>query len=1332
MIELTQHQAELKKTTECLPRKLPLSTAQRGQWIAQKLNDKNTAFNVAEYLDIAGQINHTSFSLATQQLIREADCIRSRIIEESDQIVQIILDSDEGYHSVLDFSSAENPHSKAKNWMRQDMMRPLNNHNDALWCSALIKIAEDHHYWYHRCHHVALDGFAGNLLAQRLSEIYNAIESKQDSGPNPFGSLADLVNSEVEYKESNRFKKDRKYWLENLAHIPDAASLSNKIEPSDKDFLRKAIKLSQPLTDALSSISKNTQASLPQTLIALVAAYFYRMTGAEDLVFAMPVTARTSRLHRNIPGMMANAVPIRLNLPTGISFEDLIKQVSKVVLRALRHQQYRYEDLKRDLGLMSNGQQIASLGVNIEPFDYNFAFGDCTTSLHNLSNAVIDDLTVFIFDRHDNSGLKIEFDANPNRYTEEELTSHLEQFKRMVDSLITDPSQPISKASLLSDDERHKILTTWNDTHWPIPKLSVVDLFDAQVMRNPWSVAVIDEQQSLTYFELNCLANAWAHRLQKETVGKDDLVAIALTRNTDMLVALLATLKTGAAYLPLDPDFPEDRLLQILEDARPKIVISCQEAIDKLPSTDTQTLFIDKPDFNTTNPDTNKHLANVSISGDNSAYVIYTSGSTGRPKGVEIPHKALINFLYAMQNELKLTPEDRFLAVTTISFDISILELFLPITVGASVLIAERNRVRDPESLTHFAVHHKATLMQATPSLWQAILPTYAEQWHGIKPLVGGEALQGQLAHHMSKLGHPVMNLFGPTETTIWSSIMVMDKPIDLNHPPIGRPILNTQVYVLDKAMEPVPIGVSGDLYIAGEGLAVGYYKRPDLTQERFVPNPFSPNTRLYTTGDQARWRQDGVLEYLGREDNQVKVRGFRIETGDIESSLLACREVQQAVVVAQTSDTGDIQLVAYVIPVDETVENQEIRSQLIASLPDYMVPNYYVMLKEMPLTPNGKINRKALPQPIWTNSNHYVAPRNKTEMALALLWEDILGVRRVGINDNFFEIGGDSISATRMINQAKKQLLIDIPLGVLFKTSTIVDITELLNEDNHHDPLAHVLPIKTDGDEPPLFCVHPALGLSLGYVNLLRYLPKSTPLYGLQADGLNHAARLPTSIQEMADDYISRIRKIQPKGPYRLLGWSFGGLVSHAIAEKLQASGEEISFLCMLDSYPYQLGVAEPKSEADIIESALLFLGYDLSQLTTLPKNKTELAAFLWQDFDDSSLSVVAEIQKQHTNVLDYIERVISNNLAIANHFLPGKIDADLLFFVAEGSMNGSMGNILEHEAEAWSSRVTGKIDVHNINCRHQEILDPHHMDQIGPILKERLIQSSMMSKNT
>ncbi|PYF83328.1 enterobactin synthetase component F [Marinomonas alcarazii] len=1307
---------------------LPLSTAQRGQWIAQKLAPKDTAFNIAEYLELKGFIDVIHFTSAISQLIREADCIRCQIIEENDTTSQIIHQNDEGYFSLLDMSDNDDPHQAAMRWMTEDMMQPLTKAGDKLWRSALIKIANNHYYWYHRCHHVALDGFGGNLLTLRLAQIYNALINNQDAGANPFGSLATLIESENEYKSSKRYKKDRQYWLENLIDLPDPTSLSQRIDPSqDQKPLRQSLTISQTLKDTLSTVGQQVNASLPQTLIALVAAYFYRMTGSNDLVFAMPVTARTQRAQRNTPGMMANAVPIRLSLSTEITLDELITQVSKVVLKALRHQQYRYEDLKRDLGLMSAGQQIASLGVNIEPFNYDLTFGNCSTSLHNLSNALIDDLTVFVFDRNDNNGLQIEFDANPTRYTRKELENHLVQFENLINSMIIAPSSPISKAALLSESERYKILHSWNDTVAPIPQESVVESFIKQAKCSPLAPAVSSGQGSLNYLQLDALSNAWANKLIKEQVRPSDLVAIALTRNMDMLVALLGTLKAGAAYLPLDPDFPEERLRSILEDAQPKLILSCHSAQEQLPKTTTPCILIDDQHTDISLDPSVSHPTGLTISKNSSAYVIYTSGSTGRPKGVEIPHSALMNFLYAMQKELNLTSKDKFLAVTTISFDISILELFLPLTVGASVVIADRKTVRDPQALTELAVNKGVTLLQATPSLWQALLPTYSNELHGIKPLVGGEALPGHLAQTMAKLGHPVINLYGPTETTIWSSIMPLVNQADLRQPPIGKPILNTQMYVLDHAMEPTPVGVTGDLYIAGEGLALGYYQRPDLTNERFLPNPYgSEGSRLYVTGDKARWRQDGILEYQGRDDHQIKIRGFRIEIGDIESALLTCREVSQTVVVAQTSPNGDKQLVAYVIPVDSQLDTGILRNQLIKVLPDYMVPAHFILLNDMPLTPNGKVNRKALPLPTWQASNSYVKPRNQLEEMLANLWAETLGLKLVGIHDNFFEIGGDSISATKILNHIQKNLLIEVPLGVLFKASTIAELSDYLSHSDDWDPMIGMLPIKSSGTEKPLFCIHPALGLAWGYAGLLRHLPKSTPVYGLQATGLRHASRLPESIEEMAEEYIQQIKRIQPEGPYRLLGWSFGGLVAHAITEKLQAENNVVSFLCMLDSYPYKVGYQQPENEADIVRAALLFLGYDLSTLEQLPINKEELASLLWRDYDDSSMAVVQDIQKSQADIMDRVQIIIENNLKLASHFKPKTVEADLLFFVADESANGSMGNILEHQSNAWTSRVTGAIEAHNIPCRHQDMLDSEPLDIIGPILREHLMKES------
>ncbi|WP_428241317.1 amino acid adenylation domain-containing protein [Gynuella sp.] len=1324
MIETEGKYPKLIKN-EIQPFLLPLSTPQRGQWMGQKIGPKNATYNLSEYVEINGSIDIELFSAASRQLILEADTTRCFIVEQGDEVFQKIEQNCDNHYAFVDFSTSDDAHEAALEWMREDIHRPLDPTRDPLWFSALIKINSDRYYWYQRCHHVSYDGFSGGMLARRLSQIYSEMVAGQEVSPSPFGPLSMLVESEQEYRQSSRFQRDREYWMETLSHLPDAVSLAQRLAPSNGGLLRKTLYLSQALTEKIKAVGQQAGGSLPQTLISLVAAYYYRATGVDDLVFGMPVTARTSKELRSVPGMMANAVPIRLAMGSDITLEQLIQQVGKVMRSALRHQRYRYEDLRRDLGLMANGRQISWLGINIEPFDYDLRFGECSTSLHNMCNGAIEDLTIFVYDRNDGQGLRVDLDANPARYSESELITHMQRLERLVLAIIKEPQQSLSKASLLSAAERHQILHDWNKSTWPVPKLSVVDLFDAQVMCSPWEVAVTTDEESLTYMQLNRLANAWARTLIETNVLPGDLVAVACNRDTNMLVALLAVLKAGAAYLPLDPDFPEERLKIILEDAQPKLLLSSEDLVDSLPTVEIPTLWLNNPDFDPAAPEHGVNPVVPFIEGDSPAYVIYTSGSTGRPKGVEIPHRAFTNFLCAMQGELKLTPDDCFLAVTTISFDIAALELFLPIVVGASVLIAERKVVRNPEALVDMVTRHGATVMQATPSLWQALLPDYSKALHGIRTLVGGEALSGPLARMMAGLGHPVINVYGPTETTIWSTIMTLSNPADIDYPPIGRPIWNTQVYVLDQTLEPVPVGVTGDLYIAGDGLALGYYRRPDLTNERFVSNPFGqPGSRMYFTGDKARWRDDGVLEYQGRSDHQVKIRGFRIEIGEIETRLLACREVNRCVVVAQTAPQGSQQLVAYVVPVDEKLNTDDLRRQLLSNLPDYMIPTHFMLMEQLPLTPNGKIDRKALPLPVWHAARSYVPPRTPAEEMVASIWAETLGLEKVGIYDNFFEIGGDSISATKILNRINETMAIDVPLSAMFTSATIADLTDQLRRDDSWDPLGVVLPIKTDGTAAPLFCIHPAIGLSWAYAGMQRHLPVNTPLYGLQSQGLRHAVRLPKSIEEMAEDYLEHIRRVQPKGPYRLLGWSFGGMVAHALAQRLQTLGEEVSFLCMLDTYPYLFGPDIKKDSESMVKAALAFLGYNPATLSEQPKDMTELAAFLVREYDIPSMPMVQEMQKNNADIIDHVLSVIQNNLDLARRFRPGYVESDLLFFVAEESMHDSMKDILDHRAEAWKSSITGELKIHSIKCMHQEIMDVEVLNEVGPIIAEHLGQ--------
>jgi enterobactin synthetase component F len=1301
---------------------LPLSIAQRGLWVGQKIGRAGAVFNIAEAIEIHGPIDPTLFREALRQLTREMETIRVKIIEGPEgprQIVRVEFDDE---FPFIDVSDAADPRQTIEDWMMRELSRPVDFASDPLWVSALFKAAPDRFFWYHRSHHIILDGFTGGMVARRVAELYSALVEGRAPAPHQFGPLAALIENEAEYRVSERFVRDREYWRERLADLPDAVSFAKRRVPGLSGLFRKTARLSPASTTRLHEIAKASAGSLPQILISLAAAFIYRTTGAKDLVFGLPVTARPNGQLRRIPGMVANAVPIRLAMSPGLTLAELIKQVAATVRQALRHQQYRYEDLRRDLGLIGQHQQISWLGVNIEPFDYDFRFGGHPATAHNLSNGSVEDLTIFIYDRDDGQGLRVDFDANPALYTSEELTEHQTRFLSLIDAILEQPDQRIGEIDLLDPQERHRLLTQWNATDRPIPKPRLVEQFEERVRAAPDVLAVGGEDAELTYRQLNALANSWAFALIERGIGPGDLVALAVPRTSLMPVALLAILKAGAAYLPMDPDLPAERLAMVLGDARPAALLTTTGIAPRLPPHAAACLLLDRPstpidldrfaDLNPTDADRIRPLAQA-----DTAYVIFTSGSTGRPKGVVISHGNLGNFLAAMQAELALGSGDRLLAVTTVAFDIAALELFAPLLAGGRIVIAPRDVVRDPAALAHLIRKAGITIMQATPSLWQALVGKHESAVRGLRILVGGEALPSPLARTLGRLGAAVTNLYGPTETTIWSTALGLDEQ-DLEAPPIGRPIWNTRVYVLDASLQPVPAGVPGDLYIAGAGVADGYLNRPGLTAERFVADPHGPpGSRFYRTGDLARWRSDGVLEFLGRTDHQIKIRGFRIEAGEVETALARCPGVLRAVVTAWEGATDGKRLVAYLVPIPGAIlDPTDLRHDLAGRLPDYMIPTAFVTLDALPVTANGKLDRKALPTPGRQALMNYVAPRTTTEAKLAELWATELGVERVGIHDNFFDLGGDSLMAARMIAEIQTVFSIEISLAALFEASTIADLAGRLEGERDRDPLGVWLPLRTQGTGAPLFCIHPVIGLSWSYAGLLRHIGAEHPVYGLQARGLKGPEALPRSLEEMAEDYLEQIRLIQPRGPYHLLGWSLGGLVAFAIARQLRLEGEQVGFLALLDAYPFVQRQADREpEEAELVKAALGFLGFDPGALGREPPRMSILADFLCRKYDVFSMPLVQQMRKNNDGIIGSILEVIQNNLVLAREFSPGRVEADLLFFRAMQGKPDNLDDLIEHHADAWAPYVDGKIVEHQIDCHHQDMMNPGPLDEIA-----------------
>jgi amino acid adenylation domain-containing protein len=718
------------------------------------------------------------------------------------------------------------------------------------------------------------------------------------------------------------------------------------------------------------------------------------------------------------------------------------------------------------------------------------------------------------------------------------------------------------------DPAAARMLFEWNATDAPFPDRCLHELVAERAALAPGAVAVIGgaDGARLTYGELERRANKLARHLQSLGVGPETLVGIAVSRSPAMVVGLLGILKAGGAYVPIDPTYPQDRVAYMLENAEAPVVVTEDALVDRLPLGGARVVRIDSdwPQI-----DSGDDTAPASGAGsENLAYVIYTSGSTGNPKGVQIPHRALVNFVTTMGRQPGLSADDALLAVTTLSFDIAGLELYLPLVTGARVVIATQEQTADPQALARLIDEHEVTTMQATPTTWRMLVDSGWRGRAGFKALCGGEALPLALSDALVERELELWNMYGPTETTIWSTT----KRIETRGEPltIGRPIANTTLYVLDEELSPVEVGTPGELHIGGAGLARGYRGRPDLTDERFLPHPFldEPDARIYKTGDLVRYRADGEVEYIGRLDHQVKVRGFRIELGEIETVLSRHPHVRDAVAVAREDTPGDARIVAYVRQTDGQTAAAELREHAAASLPPYMVPSVVVTLDEYPLTPNGKIDRKALPAPVYERSAavEYVAPRTKTERKLVKIWQDELGVERIGISDDFFDFGATSIVAARVIAEIQRRLGRGIALTPIFEARTIEQLGKVIDSGSVDQRWTSLVPMQRSGPKEPVFCVHGGAGTILHLEPLARRLADERPFYGLQSQGLYGGAPPILSVEEMAAHYLDEIRTVQPEGPYYLAGYCFGAIVAFEMARRLQQDGEEVASLAMFN----------------------------------------------------------------------------------------------------------------------------------------------------------------------
>ena len=1035
------------------PARIPPSFAQQRLWILDQLDPGSAAYNVPTAVWLRGELDRGALDRALAEIVRRHESLRTVIAADDEGPHQVVLPPsppaiDE--HDLTHLPAGERREA-ALALARREAARPFDLAQAPLFRAMLARLEATHHLLVLNAHHVAVDGWSLSLLETELASLYEAFHLGRPSPlAEPPIQYVDYTLWQHELLAGEAGSRQLGYWRERLSgHIPVLELPGDRPRPAVQSHRGAVLRTAPPaeVYDALKRLARQEGATPFMAFLAAFETLLLRYSGQEDVVVGVGVANRSRPELESVVGFFVNTLGLRCDLSGNPTFRELLGRVKEVTLGAYSHQDLPIERLLQDLDLDRALSHSPLFQVML--FFQNFPAEQ--TQLPGLTLTPVDldtinagtsraDLALFASEDRGELALFLEYATDLfDRETVERFARHLEQLLR---SAVADPSRRLGELEILPATERRQLVAEWNSTQRELPAESLVHgLFAAQAARTPAAVAVEHGGRAWTYAELDRRAEAVARELLRRGIASGDLVGLFVERSPGMLAALLGVLKAGAAYLPLDPSYPAERLSFMLEDSAARLVLTERALLAQLPPFSGETLLLEDVATEDGLPPVRS-----AVGPEDLAYVIFTSGSTGRPKGVQIPHRAAVNFLASMAREPGLGAGDAVCAVTTLSFDIAVLELLLPLTVGARIVLADRETAADGSALARLLASSGATLMQATPATWRMLLESGWRGQRGLRMLCGGEALSRELADRLLDCGDELWNVYGPTETTVWSAL---DRVTAANEISIGRPVDNTEIYVVDRRLQLVPAGVPGELLIGGLGVARGYLARPELTAEKFIPDPFGtrPGGRLYRTGDLARWRRDGRLEVLGRMDNQVKLRGFRIELGEIESVLAEHPAVRQAVVVCREDRPGDKRLVAYVIPQPgEAPASADLRAFVKARTPDYMVPSTCVVLERFPLTPNGKVDRRALPAPdASTSERPSAAPRNSEEETLARLWAEVLGVERVGIDDDFFDLGGHSLLATQLVGRIQKAFGGEVPLRLLFEAPTVAGFAERL-----------------------------------------------------------------------------------------------------------------------------------------------------------------------------------------------------------------------------------------------------------------------------------------------
>jgi amino acid adenylation domain-containing protein len=1319
---------------------MPLSYAQQRLWFIDQLEPATSAYNVPAAVRVPGAIDANVLERAFQEVVRRHETLRTRFVLIQGEPQQVIEDTFNFQLAFVDLSAASvaDREEQAKLLAREEARQPFDLSRGPLIRVKLLRLASEDHVLLVTMHHIVCDGWSMGILMGEVSALYASFSAGK---PSPLHELpiqyVDYSVWQREWLHGEMMDQQLDYWRKQLAGVETLDLPTDRPRPAIQTQKgdRMTVALPLELTEKIRKLAKGNSATLYMALLAAFQVLLYRYSRQADFAVGAPIAGRRRSETEGLIGFFVNTLVLRSRLTAQMSFSELLESVKEVTLEAYTHQDVPFEKLveelrpKRDLGQSPLFQAVFVL-QNTPPSEPQIGMTKLLPFSGVEASIAKFDLTLELWDTGTEVRGALEY--NSDLFDSQRISRMADHYQGILNAMVTGPEQLISEFPMLTDAEREQLVVNWNRTDIEYPRDKCIhQLFEEQVSQIPETVAVDYEARWLTYQELNQNANQLAHYLRRLGVGPEVKVGICMERSLEMVTSLLAILKAGGAYVPLDPTYPDSRLRYMAADSSIDIILAQPSTSDRFAESNAQIIC---PNSNWAEIAGNSTAVPKCLAtSDNLAYVIYTSGSTGNPKAVGVSHSSVVRLARGC-NFADFSSGRKFLQFAPIGFDTSVLELWCCLLNGGTLAVFTAGTAV-LEDLADFIETRAIDTAWLTSGLFHQIFEIAGEKLRGVRQLlVGGDVVSPAWARRalQSAPGQIFINGYGPTENTTFTACHRMEKVEDLGpgSVPIGKPISNTQVYVLDEKMNLVPVGVPGELYTGGAGLARGYLNSAELTAMKFVPNPFShePGSRLYRTGDLVRWSSNGNLEFIERLDNQVKLRGYRIELSEIETALEQVEGVEQAVVITRDTQSGEKQLVAYVVmPGEQSVNG--LRTTLKQYLPDYMVPAHFVKLDVLPLTTNGKVDRRALPSPtaeVITRSDQYVVPGTIMEMELAKIWSELLGLEQLSIHDDFFEVGGHSLMAIRMRSMVQDRLKRDLSLRDLFRAPTIAGLARLLEQsfdraqDQASDQPASsiVVEIQPYGNRTPFFAVHPVGGNVLCYADLARELGVDQPFYGLQSPAPTLQLDAAT-FEQMAGLYIQAMRSVQPSGPYQLGGWSLGGLLAWEIARQLTDEGETVGLLALIDTYPVNRA---PEGKTSENFDVLRWFAGDMARL--LGKDADEMRDSFEQLGPEEQWTTVQNALVQygvvprenaHAEMTRLLELFARNFRAMESYSLRQSEQNILLLLAATGQAP-------ERLARQWEQWAGGGVEYHLVPGDHYTMIRRPNVGVIADALNRRL----------